>query len=102
MITTRQERANYSAAYFARFVTNTREVLVNELRQLGDTPNPDAVDALIQEHCGSRNWTQLRCDHCGKYSDAVAAVGGADLYAGADLCLGCLESAVAELRKVDE
>jgi hypothetical protein len=61
------------------------------LLELGASPDPDAVDAVL----GNRSWTRVTCDECGRDVDAVVEVGAMPEYDSrtCDLCGDCVRRA---------
>lgn len=67
-----------------------------QLKNLGQTPNPDDVDRII----GNKSWTSVpNCDECEKECTVVVSIGEEIDYesATADICKDCLIKALALL-----
>ena len=68
----------------------------NKLVLLGESPEPEAVDAVI----GNKSWTRCKCHNCGKAVDATVIIGQALDYESstADICQACLTEALKEFK----
>lgn len=65
--------------------------VLDKLRALGPTPDPEDVDRII----GNNGWSRTFCGECHDYHlDAVLFGEGYDSFA---LCKGCLSLAIATL-----
>ena len=71
-----------------------REGIAAAIRALGESPDPDAVDAII----GNDSWTRVpECNECKKNVAAVVQVGDEPDYESSTawICEGCLKKALA-------
>ena len=61
------------------------------LKDLGDTPDPDAIDAII----GNDSWPTIRCDECRAYASVVQLGQEPDYDTStACICESCLKKAL--------
>ncbi len=97
-VTTRQSAAAEAPQrwdeQYANFpdIDGTKATIARELKKLGKSPDPDAIDRII----GNDSWTHLTCNECGDSVDAVVQVGQEPDYesATAELCIKCVKAAV--------
>ena len=66
--------------------------IYNELCELGDNPNPDDVDRVID----NRYWTHVYCDECGEEADSGFTLGQPEDYDSrtATICDACIRKAM--------
>lgn len=66
--------------------------ILEKLRKLGNSPNPDTVDAII----GNKSWTRTNCHECGQCNIDVVELGENPDYEShtASICKKCLEKAM--------
>lgn len=85
------------AHYFARG-DKDKVSTYEKLQDLGPSPNPDDVDAII----GNDSWTSCRCNDCAQDREAVCELGAEPDYdsATAHICIRCLRLAVAAFEVV--
>lgn len=110
-VLTRQTAANEAAARFRETYASRPELtfpgatksagkMLAELEALPATPDPDAVDAIIE----NTSWTSVpNCDECGADEAAVIRLGQSpdEESRYSLLCLSCVKKAVAELIATD-
>ena len=97
-IITRQSLANTAAnrwaVQYSSSMNQDRAQTLEDLRDLGPTPDPDSVDAII----GNSSWTTTRCDECGTKNIPVVELGDDPDYPDTSsticVCLSCLNSAI--------
>ncbi len=88
-------KATYHNSYenaWRTIVTNDTKQVYEKLTQL-QNPTEDSIAAII----GNRSWTQLVCDHCKQYVDAVSQFRVANEYLF-QVCQNCLEKALDEIQ----
>ena len=91
---TRHARAAEAAIQWESQYQGDREGKAAAIRLLGDSPDPDAVDAII----GNDSWTRVPdCDECKREVAAVVEIGEEPDYesATARVCVDCLRAALA-------
>lgn len=100
---TRHSKAASAATRFIKQYpgvrTSKNKAIALNLINLGDTPSPEAVNAVI----GNSSWTDISCDECGKDVYSVIQLGEEPEYESdtASVCLDCLRKAISMMEDKD-
>ena len=71
-----------------------KALIYQQLKELGENPDPDEVDAVI----GNSSWTRITCHHCGSDVERAVWAGEPVDYESysALICEGCAKKIVSE------